>query len=240
MIALFAAVATVAAAGAAPAPAAIVRTLRAKDQALLDAIGPGRKSVWDATLTADAQYVAEDGHILDRAKLLADLKPLPHGTSGTITIVKYDARVYGTTAIVVHHDDERETYHGIPLRAEYLMSETWLLRGGQWKLALVHAYVVQHDPPVLSLPDDALAPFLGTYRAAPDLTFVLSRAGGELTATFNGHTPARRWLPEAPDVFFEPGNTRKRYIFQRDASGAITGFAERREGRDILWKRIPR
>jgi hypothetical protein len=52
-----------------------------------------------------------------------------------------------------------------------------------------------------------------------------------------GH-PDRFFLPEVRDVFFEPGQPRTRRIFERDAQGRITGFADRREERDIVWKRI--
>ena len=45
---------------------------------------------------------------------------------------------------------------------------------------------------------------------------------------------------ESPDVFFVPGEPRIRRIFQRDAAGHITGFVERRESWDILWKRADR
>ena len=46
------------------------------------------------------------------------------------------------------------------------------------------------------------------------------------------------WNAEAPDVFFVKGDPRIRKIFQRDASGKITGFVERRESWDIAWIRI--
>lgn len=44
---------------------------------------------------------------------------------------------------------------------------------------------------------------------------------------------------EARDVMFVPGQPRSRKIFQRDAAGRITGFADRREGRDVAWIRRP-
>jgi hypothetical protein len=43
--------------------------------------------------------------------------------------------------------------------------------------------------------------------------------------------------PELLDVFFEPGEPRTRRIFVRNAQGQITGFVDRREARDILWRR---
>jgi hypothetical protein len=49
--------------------------------------------------------------------------------------------------------------------------------------------------------------------------------------------PARHFRPELSDVFFEPGEPRTRRIFERDAQGQITGFVDRREGRDVRWRR---
>ena len=31
---------------------------------------------------------------------------------------------------------------------------------------------------------------------------------------------------------------RTRRIFQRDSSGAVTGFVDRREGHDIVWRKV--
>jgi hypothetical protein len=40
-------------------------------------------------------------------------------------------------------------------------------------------------------------------------------------------------------VLFAPGQPRSRKVFQRDAGGRITGFADRREARDVVWTRLP-
>jgi hypothetical protein len=39
-------------------------------------------------------------------------------------------------------------------------------------------------------------------------------------------------------VFFIAGDPRIRKIFQRDVSGQVVGFVERRESWDIVWKKI--
>src|SRR5882757_3276605 len=110
----------------------VQKQLRAADQALLDAIAPGDHAVWERFLAKDAVYVDENGAVLGRDQFLAAVKPLPAGSSGHISIVDYRASVHGNVALVVHKDDERENYHGIPLRADYLMTETWLKEGADW------------------------------------------------------------------------------------------------------------
>jgi hypothetical protein len=46
------------------------------------------------------------------------------------------------------------------------------------------------------------------------------------------------YYPETADVFFAPGQPRTRRIFQRDATGAVVGFVDRREGHDITWRKV--
>lgn len=41
---------------------------------------------------------------------------------------------------------------------------------------------------------------------------------------------------EVRDVLFVPGQPRIRKIFQRNEKGKITGFADRRESWDLVWK----
>ena len=68
--------------------------LRKKDQALLDAIAPGDRKVWEAALANDAVYVDENGVTMDRAEFLRQLEPLPPGASGSLHIDTYSgARV---------------------------------------------------------------------------------------------------------------------------------------------------
>jgi ketosteroid isomerase-like protein len=210
---------------------------RARDQALLNAIGTGDKAVWQRTLSPDAIYIDENGIIYSRPQLISQMiTPLPPHVSGHINIASYHLQMTGDAALVVHKDDESEDWHGHALKAEYIMSETWRREGGAWKLAMVHVYVVPKDPPAVTLPAAKLDEYSGSYKAAPELLDVIARDGTKLTLSYN-RKPAKPLLIESPDMFFIPGEPRFRYVFQRDAAGHITGFIERREGENIFWKR---
>jgi ketosteroid isomerase-like protein len=222
---------------ASPAAAAdITQELRAKDQALLDAIAPGDVKLWDATLAPNAVYVDENGIVMDRAEFLKQLQPLPKGASGTLEISKYSVQLSGDVATVVHVDDEHENYHGQKLFAQYLQTETWQKQEGNWKLLMVHCYTVLQQPKTMSLPTSELDAYVGKYSAAPDLIYTIRREGDHLVGQREGR-PAARLLAEVRDVFFVSGQLRVRKIFERDAKGKVLGFTDRREGQDLVWKR---
>lgn len=230
------AIAAIQSAATDPDQASVQKQLRANDQALLDAIAPGDRAVWDRLLTQDAIYVDENGKVLRRDKFLAVLKPLPAGSSGHIDIVEYEATIHGNVALVIHKDDERENYHGIALRADYLMSETWVRDGADWRLAMVHAYVVAKDPPAIQSSAKALDEYAGRYRAAADLAYVIRRDGDRLIGERQGLPPVT-FAQEAADVFFVAGQPRDRKIFRRDANNSIVDFVDRREGEDLVFIR---
>jgi hypothetical protein len=213
-----------------------VTSLRAKDQMLLDALAPGTRKPWDQAMTADAVYVDENGAIMPRSDFLKSLAPLPANVSGSLAITDYSVRFNGDSALVIHKDDEHENYHGIALRAGYIMTETWLCRDGQWKLAMVHAYTEAKDPPAVALPQNQLRDFEGRYSAAPDLMVTIRLTGDHLVMERKGR-PTLSLLAETPDILFVPGQPRIKRIFLRDAKGRITAFIDRREGEDIVWNR---
>jgi len=210
--------------------------LRAKDQALLDAIAPGDRKAWDDALAANAVYVDENGVVMNRAEFLKQLEPLPAGASGSLRIASYSANFSGNLATVIHTDDEQENYHGQMLHAQYLMTETWRRDAGDWKLYMVHAHAVLKDPPPIDLPAQSLAEYAGRYSGGGDLVYIIEWDGRQL----KGGRPGKAASPlqvEIRDVLFVSGQPRVRKIFQRNGSGRITGFVDRREGEDLVWRR---
>jgi ketosteroid isomerase-like protein len=210
--------------------------LRTKDQALLDAIAPGDRKVWDDVLAANAVYVDENGATMNRAEYLKQLEPLPPGASGTLKIASYSASFSGDLATVIHTDDEEENYHGQKLHAQYLMTETWRRDSGDWKLYMVHAYAVLKDPPAINLPAESMAEYAGRYSGGSDLRYVIEWDGKQLKGGRPGKTSSALQV-EVLDVLFVPGQPRVRKIFQRNDTGQITSFVDRREGEDLVWRR---
>jgi hypothetical protein len=219
------------------ASANLVQEFRQRDQALLDAIAPGNAKVWDEALAPDAVYVDENGTIMNRADFMKQVTPLPAGASGTLSIISYSAQQSGDVVSVIHTDDEQELYYGQKLHAQYLMTETWQQQNGNWKLLLVHAISVLQEPKAITLPASDLDAYVGNYAAAPDLKYTIRRDRDHLVGERPGR-PSADLKAEVRDVFFIGSQLRTRKIFERDASGKVADFVDRREGSDLVWKKV--
>ena len=210
--------------------------LRARTQALADAVGLGDTAIWEKSLHDDCVYTTEDGEVLGKKAFLEQLKPLPSGVSGTIRVMDFQARIHGVVATATYVMDEHEEYHGHPLHCQYRSTDTWLKTPAGWRLLSSQVLALRTDPPRVELPAAKLDEYCGHYTLAPEIAYDIRRKGDGLEGQRNGR-PATELHAEAPDVLFVPGRPRYRYVFRRDAGGKITGFAERREAWDLLWRR---
>jgi hypothetical protein len=220
------------------APGNTEAVLRAQTQEMLDAIAVGHVAVWERYLDPRIVYVSEAGEVEGRAQLLAELKPLPAGISGNIAIGRFEVRLHGDTAVVLHVDEEDENYFGHAIHAQYLNTATWRLGADGWKLIAMQVLATLLDPPAIALPATQLDDYAGTYQLTDAIRYTIRRDGDRLVGERTGRPPQELRV-EARDVVFVPGQPRSRKIFQRDASGRITGFADRREARDVVWARLP-
>jgi hypothetical protein len=210
--------------------------LKAKMQTLMDAVAPGDRTPWQATL--DQRFVAtdENGEVFSHDQEIAAIAPLPKGSSGNIKVTDWTARFFGDTAVTTEVDDEHEDFHGQKLHALYRATATWIKKAGDWKLVGLQTMALQQDPPAAALPDAMLQSYVGRYRAGPDYTYTITKDGGRLYGATNDGKQAEI-KAELADVLFTPGQPRTRKIFTRDAAGKITGFVSRREERDVVFKR---
>jgi Domain of unknown function (DUF4440) len=211
--------------------------LRRDTQALLDAIAPGDVAVWDRLLDPAIIQVDENDVVRGKAQILADLKPLAPGLVGTLAIDGFRAAIHGDVAVVSHEDRETLDYHGQMILSRFRSTDTWIRSNGEWRMVASQVLAVLQDPPAVRLDRATLCGYAGRYEMASDIAVTLACAGDSLVMKREGR-PDRAFVPEVRDVFFEPGQPRTRRIFQRDTSGAITGFVDRREARDVVWRRV--
>jgi hypothetical protein len=207
-------------------------------QEMADAVAPGNVAVWDKYLDAGVIYAEEDDSWKGKAGMLKEIRPLPKGLGGTIRIELLSFHEDHDVAVALFRQNETEHYFGQTITAKYLTNTTWRKRADGWKLIAAQVLAEKTDPPAIALPAGQLTQYAGTYRlkdSEPITTLTLQV--GKLIGTRKGRKPVA-WNAEAADVFFVKGDPRIRKIFQRDASGKITGFIERRESWDVAWIRI--
>ncbi len=220
-----------------PASSAVELELRQRTQELLDAVAPGRVDVWRRLLHERMIHVDENGTVRTKAQLLAELRPLPPGVDGTLQIASFHVQVHGDVAVATHEERETLMYFGQRLDSRFRTTDTWLRTGEGWRLIAAQVLAVPVDPPAIRLDARQLCVYEGVFGLTADVTTTVRCREGELVAERTGR-PATIYRPETTDVFFSPGQPRTRRIFQRDASGAVTGFVDRREGHDIVWRKI--
>jgi Domain of unknown function (DUF4440)/Domain of unknown function (DUF3471) len=215
---------------------AVVSELTKATQELMSAIASGNWSVWDRFLDDSIVYTAEDGRTLTKAQLREEMKPLPPGYSGSIQVETADVRQYGETAVVSHEDLEHEEVFGQKLVSHYHATDTWVRRGGKWRLVASQVLVRLQDPAPAPVDPKILDAYVGRYDLSPTVHYTVTREGDLLFGERTGR-PREPLLPETATVFFTPGAPRTRKIFVVDASGRAVRIVDRRDGRDIVWTR---
>jgi hypothetical protein len=207
-------------------------------QAMSDAIASGNAAVWDKFLDPNVIFAEEDGTYKGKADMLKEIVPLPKGLSGIIRVELLSYHEEDGIAVALFRQHETEHYFGQTIYARYLTSTTWRKRPDGWKLIASQVLAEKIDPPAITLPAKQLAQYAGKYQLKDSAaTYSLQLVDGQLIGTRDARKPAS-WNAEASDVFFVSGDPRIRKIFQRNASGKIIGFIERRESWDIVWLKI--
>jgi Domain of unknown function (DUF4440) len=212
--------------------------IQAQMQQMADAVALGNSAPWDKYLDANVIYAEEDDTYKGKAGMLKEIRPLPKGVGGTIRIELLSYCEDGDVAVALFRQDEREQYFGQLLLAKYLTNTTWKKRGDGWRLIAAQVLAEKTDPPAMVLKLNELTQYTGTYKLKDsERVYSITLTNGQLAGTLNSGKP-EAWSAEVPDVLFIAGDPRIRKIFQRDTSGNITGFVERRESWDVVWKKI--
>jgi Domain of unknown function (DUF4440) len=211
--------------------------LRRQTQELLDAIAPGKVEVWRKYLHPKMLHVDENDTVRGKEELLKELTPLPAGLVGSIEIASFKIELHDNVAVATHEDQEHLDYHGQKLASRFRATDTWLKTREGWRLIATQVLPVLKDPPAASLSEEQLCAYNGVFELTPDVTETIRCKDGGLAAVRTGR-PEAMYKAEIADVFFVPGRPRTRRIFQRDKTGAVTGFADRREGEDIAWRKV--
>ena len=220
----------------AASPEATTATLERATQALVDALAPGERAVWENYADPALTYVDENNEVKNRTQLLDEMKPLPAGSSGWIVVQEFRCTDFGRFAVTTYVMDEHETIEGHELHARYRGSDTWRATAAGWRLVAAQVFAIPQDP-ARNAAVNGLGDYEGVYSLSEATRQTVRRDNDHLVADRPGRAP-QLLLRESGDVFFTPGQPRTRRIFMRGPSGAVTGFADRREGIDLAWTRI--
>jgi Domain of unknown function (DUF4440) len=221
-----------------PAAEDVGVVLQRKTQALMDALGTDKVSVWRESLDDRAVFTSEDGEVFTKAQMVEQIRPFPPGVSGKIQVTDFQTALHGSVAVTTWVADEHEDFHGHRLHCQYRSTDTWVKTAVGWKQIAGQTLALRTDPPAIELPPKQLAEYCGRYELSSGIQYEIRCTGSRLEGQQTGR-PAKPLRVEAPDVLFIPGQPRYRRVFQRDAAGHITSFAERREAWDLVWKRLP-
>jgi hypothetical protein len=212
--------------------------LERKTQAMMDALGTDQTAVWREAVDDRLIFTSEDGEVFSKAQMVEQIRPFPPGVSGKIRVTDFKVVLHGSVAVATWVADEHEDFHGHALHCQYRSTDTWKKSAAGWKQISGQIMALRTDPPEMSLSPKQLAEYCGRYELSSGLQYEIRCSQSGLEGQQTGR-PARPLRVEAPDVLFIPGQPRYRRVFLRDAAGHITGFAERREAWDLVWKRLP-
>src|SRR5215469_4931570 len=141
-----------------------------RTQELYDSIVSGNQEPWKKYFADDCTFSDEKGRTFDKARLVADITPLPNGYSGTIKIENVISRIIGDTAVLSYDANETETIFGQELHARYHITDTWLQLNGTWQIIASQAHRYYEDPAVADPPqllNYQPSTYVGTYELAP-------------------------------------------------------------------------
>jgi hypothetical protein len=215
----------------------VTSLLHAQTQEMMDAVASGGANVWDRYLDEGAVITTEAGEVQTKAEMIKDIRPLPEGVSGKIAVIEFRATDHGNVAVTNYISDEHENYHGHELHCRYRSTDTWIRTPKGWRLIASQVLAERGDPPAVAMTEAQADTYTGRYALTPAIAYEIRRNGKQLEGR-KGTGPWEPLMAEAPDVLFVPGKPRYRKVFLRDDTRKITGFADRREEWDLVWKRM--
>ena len=206
-----------------------------RTQELYNAIVPGSQAPWKKYFADDCIFSDEKGRTLDKAKLIADITPMPAGYSGAIKIDNVQSRIIGDTGVLSYDANETETIFGQNLTARYHVTDTWLQRAGEWKIIASQAHRYYEDPGIGKIDPKKLGDFIGIYELAPGQTRSVTAEGENLFVERKGKK--EQLFPETSDLFFRKG-VEGRILFRYDDHGKIDALVDRRNNEDVVWRKM--
>jgi ketosteroid isomerase-like protein len=204
---------------------------------LVSAVAGGDQTPWKKYFADDCMFFDEKGRNMDKKALVAEITPLPEGSSGTIRVGKAQSHIEGDVAILSYELDETEIIFGQVEKARYHETDTWMRRDGEWRIVAGQVLRYYEDPAAGTVDARELKGYVGKYELGPGKALTISQDGKQLFWQ-EGAKPKVELIPEAGPIFFRKG-VEGRTLFRRAANGKVDALIERRNNEDVLWKKVP-
>jgi ketosteroid isomerase-like protein len=211
--------------------------IQRQSQEFSDASASGDAATIGKYLDERVIFMNEGGDIGNKKDIVDGTSPSPSGFSNKLVQSDFKVEVHDNVAVTSFIDNSTQNVFGQTVHAKYQSTEVWMKESDGWKMISSQTMTVPEDPTTVSLPTKTLDEYVGTYEASPTFKLRIARTGDELTGSLNDGKP----FPikaELRDVLVTPGQPRLRRVIQRDATGKVTGLISRREGHDLLLKRV--
>lgn len=222
------------AAGAVHADEDVAALIKRQSQAFSDASASNDLKTLARYLDDRVVFINENGDIATKADIVAPGPAGPTGISNKLVQTDFHVEIHGNVAVTRFTDNATVRVGEQTLKPRFRSTEVWLDENGDWRMISSQTVALSDDPPTVALAPADLDQYVGTYRAAPAFTVVITRQGDHLFGATNSGKPLPL-LAEVRDVLFTPGQPRVRKVFERDGSGKVIGFVSRREGHGLTF-----
>ncbi len=206
------------------------------EQALMDALVPGDRAIWDRIMDASCVVTTEEGEVVTKEQFLAELRPLPEGLSGGIAVKELTVREFPAFALVRYLADEWELVFGQRLSVHYRVTNAYRRDGPSWKMVASHLSVVTRDPPAQEVSKADWPGLVGQYQLLPNgWTFTVELRDGDL---YGGRDPKklRPLIPLTPDAFVVSGSLGE-WVFVVE-NGKAARILDLRKLAVLVWTRV--
>ena len=209
-----------------------------RTQALYDGLALGDRAIWDQTLDASCIITSEDGEVVNKAKFLADLHPLPPGFQGHIFIRDLTVRQLGAAAVVNYWLDESETIFTQQFKTLYVATDTYRRVNHSWKAVAMQTTVVPRDMEPIATDETTWPALVGTYAfpGDPQPRYRVFLRAGKLFGGRDEET-ATPLIPLGPQVFQQQGSIHI-MLFAKEPGGEVTEVRELHKYNEIVMRRM--
>jgi hypothetical protein len=225
----------IAAPAAAQVPAADSAWLVATTQSLLDGVTLGDTAVWSRHLAPDWIQATEEGEVVDRAAFLADLRGLPPGQEGRLTVTR--RRLTGDSAVAVlsYDADEWHNFYGQELRTVFHITDTWVRSSGRWQQLSSQVTALPRPITGKPVPQRVTRAYTGRYALTPAIRLTIAATDSGLVMTRQSSSTQRLYALD--DRLFVRHGVRGFWLFERDSAGKVTRLVNWRDNNPVVWRR---